>query len=394
MVAVAQARSEKVLGDLAAGRQRDRAPRAGPKACAPPTARTPTSPLMPSSGLRMNNHETAAVTTYIRSPWGDAASAVSAADNARMRDLLRDVHGLPITTRNKAVGFRVCGGMISRRLLLPALALPATACSPLDLANALTPSGGISRQTDIVYGPGERGRFDLYTPENVGPEAPLIVFFYGGGWRSGARGDYGFVAHALASTGAMVAVPDYRLFPAVRWPSFLEDSAAAVRAIRAGHGRNRPVVLAGHSAGAFNAMALACDPGWLGAGRDTLAGGIGLACPFDFGPADDPAGIFAPAPDARARVAPRDVTALRGAPPLLLLQGTGDTTVRDEQTIRFAALARSQGVPVEERLYDGVGHAGIVAALAAPLRALGLQGAPVLDDIRRWLAQRSIAGAA
>ncbi|MBI0534581.1 alpha/beta hydrolase [Roseomonas sp. KE2513] len=284
--------------------------------------------------------------------------------------------------------------MISRRLLLAAAALPAAACSPIDIANRLTPASGILREAGLVYGPGERGRYDLYTPQGARPDAPLIVFFYGGGWRSGAREDYDFVARALASTGAVVAVPDYRLFPEVRWPSFVEDGAAAVRAIRASPGRDRPVVLAGHSAGAFNAMALAADPRWLGPARDSLAGGIGLACPFDFGPADDPSGIFAAAPNARARVAPPDEAALRGTPPLLLLHGLADTTVRPEQTSRFTALAQARGVTVEAHFYEGVSHIGIIAALAAPVRALGLEGAPVLSDIARWLRARFPARAA
>lgn len=278
--------------------------------------------------------------------------------------------------------------MIPRRLLPLAGAALAAGCSPLDLANGLTPAGGILRQTGLPYGPGERARYDLYTPAGAAPGTPLVVFFYGGGWRSGSRGDYDFAARVLASAGALVAVPDYRLFPEVRWPALLEDGATAVRAIRAGPGLGRPVILAGHSAGAFNAMALAADPRWLGPARDTLAGGIGLACPFDFGPADDPSGIFAAAPGARARVAPLDEAALRGTPPLLLLHGLADTTVRPEQTTRFAALARARGIPVEERLYPGVSHIGIVAALAAPVRALGLEGAPVLEDIRAWLRAR------
>ena len=278
--------------------------------------------------------------------------------------------------------------MILPRRLLPALALTAAACSPLDLANGLTPSGGVAYESGLPYGPGERGRYDLYTPPGASPATPVIVFFYGGGWRSGARGDYAFAARALASTGALVAVPDYRLFPEVRWPLFIEDGAAAVRAIRAGPGLNRPVILAGHSAGAFNAMALACDPRWLGTGRDTLAGGIGLACPFDFGPEDDPSGIFSTAPGTRARVAPMDEATLRGTPPLLLLHGLADTTVRPEQTTRLTALARSQGLEVEDQFYPGVGHIGIVAALAAPVRTLGLEGGPVLRDIGRWLRAR------
>ena len=298
------------------------------------------------------------------------------------------VPDVPIPARNSRAGMHVPPSMIPRRFLLLAGAASAAGCSPLDLANGLTPSGAVSRQAGIPYGPGERGRYDLYTPAGAGQGAPLIVFFYGGGWRSGSRGDYDFAARALASTGALVAVPDYRLFPEVRWPAFLEDSATAVSAIRAGPGLNRPLLLAGHSAGAFNAMALAADPRWLGAARDSLAGGIALACPFDFGPADDPSGIFAAAPNARARVAPLDEERLRGTPPLLLLHGLSDTTVRPEQTTRFADLARAHGISVEDRFYPGLGHVGIVAALAAPLRALGLEGAPVLEDIKGWLSAR------
>ena len=279
--------------------------------------------------------------------------------------------------------------MITRRLLVAA-ALPAAACSPLDLANGLTPGGGVALQSGLPYGPGERGRYDLYAPEGAGPSAPLIVFLYGGGWRSGERGDYGFVARPLAGLGALVAVPDYRLFPAVRWPAFVEDGAAAVRAIRAGPGAGRPVILMGHSAGAFNAVALAADPRWLGAERDALAGAIGLAGPYDFGPEEDPRGIFAAAPAARARAAPRDEAALRGTPPLLLLHGEADTTVRPEQTTRFAALARAHGVAVETRSYPGVGHIGILAALARPVRALGLAGGPVLEELGRWLSTRGL----
>jgi acetyl esterase/lipase len=216
----------------------------------------------------------------------------------------------------------------------------------------------------------------------------LIIFFYGGGWRSGDRKDYAFAALALASLGMLVAVPDYRLFPAIRWPAFVEDGAAATRAILKGPGARRPVFLMGHSAGAFIAIALAADSRWLGPERDALAGAIGLAGPYQFGPEDDPRGIFATAPGGRARAAPVAEAALRGAPPLLLLHGAADETVRPEQTVRFAALARSHGVDVEVRSYPGVGHVGILAALARPVRALGLEGAPVLDDVGVWLAEQ------
>lgn len=277
--------------------------------------------------------------------------------------------------------------MLPRRLLLGAAGL-AAGCSPLDLANGLTPGGGVRLEAGLSYGPGERGRYDLHTPPGAGPDTPLLVFFYGGGWRSGSRRDYGFAARALASLGLLVAVPDYRLFPEAGWPGFVEDGAAAVGAIRAGAGRGRPLFVMGHSAGAFIAIALAADPRWLGERRAGLAGAIGLAGPYEFGPEEDPAGIFAGAPGHRARVAPAGTADLRGTPPLLLLHGEADDTVRPAQTRDFAALAATQDVVVTARLYPGVGHIGILAALASPVRALGLEGAPVLADIGDWVAAR------
>jgi mono/diheme cytochrome c family protein len=54
------------------------------------TPHAPTSPAMPAFGWRLNDDQAAAVTTYIRNAWGNAAPAVAPADAARMRGLLRD----------------------------------------------------------------------------------------------------------------------------------------------------------------------------------------------------------------------------------------------------------------------------------------------------------------
>ncbi|WP_376088785.1 alpha/beta hydrolase [Roseomonas sp. CCTCC AB2023176] len=276
--------------------------------------------------------------------------------------------------------------MTRRPFLATVLAPLLSACSPQGIANGLTPRGGTTVQEGIAYGPGPRARYDLYAPAGLAPDAPLIVFFYGGGWTSGSRDGYGFVAYPLAALGALVAVPDYRLLPEGRWPVFLQDGAAAVAAIREGPGRGRPIILMGHSAGAFIAVALTADPRWLGRpARDGLSGCIALAGPYSYGPEEDTTGTFRDAPDGRARAAPPDAADLRGAPPFLLLHGTGDRTVRPAQTTRFAELLRSQNVPVTERLYPDTGHIGIVASFAAPLRELGLAGAPVLDDVAAWL---------
>ena len=126
---------------------------------------------------------------------------------------------------------------------------------------------------------------------------PVVVFFYGGAWSSGRREDYAFVGRALAAQGFVVVVPDYRLVPEVRFPTFLDDSAAAVQWARengaAFGGDGERITLVGHSAGAYNAAMLALDPRWLGPDRAAVRGFVALAGPFDFLPLDDPATIAA-----------------------------------------------------------------------------------------------------
>ena len=280
--------------------------------------------------------------------------------------------------------------------LLPSAALPG--CDAAGLANALTPRGGHRRVVDLAFGPLPRQKLDLYLPAVAGPEAPpLLVFIHGGNWRMGSRKDYPFLAQALASRGMAVAVPDYRLYPEARWPDFLEDNARAVAWLRGEQGRaagapQGPCFAMGHSAGAYNAAALALDPRWLDAsglpgGRNALAGVIALAGPFDWVPRDEPlATIFAPAPGGRLDAAPSDA-ALVGAPPALLLHGEADRTVGPFHSVRLAERLCAAGGAPELRLYPGVGHIGIVAAFAAPLRALGLARAPALEDVAAFVGR-------
>ena len=123
---------------------------------------------------------------------------------------------------------------------MPALAGLLAGCSPLGALNALGPrDGGAGRVAKgLTYGPEDRQRFDLYAP-TVGTNLPVVVFFYGGGWDSGAKDLYGWAAQALAARGFVVALPDYRLSPDVHFPAFIEDAAMATAAaadVAADHG--------------------------------------------------------------------------------------------------------------------------------------------------------------
>jgi acetyl esterase/lipase len=282
-----------------------------------------------------------------------------------------------------------------RRSLSPLLLLLAASCSPLKTFNALIPKDpGVSVVAKSqAFRPGPRGALDLYAPKGTRPDArlPIIVFFYGGSWNSGDKDGYAFVGRALAARGFVVAIPDYRLVPEVRFPAFLEDGAAAVRWVRANAprfgGDPDRIVLAGHSAGAYNAAMLGLDPQWLGRDRAAVKGFAGLAGPYDFLPFDSPVtrAAFGQAPDPGATQPVRLASA--GDPPSMLLVAGRDKLVYPSNSARLAAALRAAGVPVEVRVYDGIGHIGILTALSRPLRGK----AGVLRDLTDF-ATRATAG--
>ena len=145
-------------------------------------------------------------------------------------------------------------------------AVGLAACSPLQILNTLSSDPDSRVAADIAYGEGARRRLDIYAPPNAS-NAPVVVFFYGGSWNSGSREDYEFVGRALASRGIVAVLADYRIYPEVRYPSFLRDSAEAVawtvgEIDRYGGDAERLFVM-GHSAGAYNAAMIALDGRWL-----------------------------------------------------------------------------------------------------------------------------------
>jgi len=264
-------------------------------------------------------------------------------------------------------------------------ALLIAGCSATDLLNATSPVARTRVAEGIAYASGERRRLDVYRPPAGGEgPAPVVVFFYGGRWSGGERADYAFVGAALAERGVVVVIPDYRVYPEVRFPAFVEDGAAAViwtrEHIHSLGGDPDAIHLMGHSAGAHIAALLALDRRYLGA-EPAPTGMIGLAGPYDFLPLEsgDLQTIFGP-PERYPESQP--IEHARGdAPPMLLLHGLDDDTVWPRNTRNLADAIRDRGGRVETHYHEGIDHAEIVGALSGLADFL----APVRDQVLEFV---------
>jgi acetyl esterase/lipase len=254
---------------------------------------------------------------------------------------------------------------------------------PGALFNALVAEkhGAVSR--GLAYGPLARQKLDIYRPALEIDRRAIVMFFYGGGWRRGERAVYRFVGAALAARGFTAVIPDYRLFPHAAFPDFMEDAALAYDYVQrhlAAGAEKRRIVLMGHSAGAHIAALLALDPHYLTEAAPDApppAAVVGLAGPYAFDPTTWPRThkIFAAAAQNPERARPIAFASAK-APPMLFSRGAKDNVVAGFNADDMARALSDNGVFVENKLYPGLGHVGLVLTLSRPFR----WRAPVLDD--------------
>lgn len=284
-------------------------------------------------------------------------------------------------------GRRRLQGLVTATIVL-GVTLMLFGCSPVDVLNGLA-SFSDYEVWHASYGPGNRHSMDIYSPPLHDAPAPVVVFFYGGGWEDGDKAMYRFVGAALAARGILTVIPDYRVYPEVRFPGFIEDGADATRWTRDhiakyGGDPNR-MVLMGHSAGAHIAAMLTFDAQWLHAvGMDPardIRGMVGLAGPYDFLPLQSETLKIIFGPES-GRGASQPINFVDGtAPPAFLATDRDDDTVDPRNTARLAERIRQRGGSVAVRVYDHVSHRTLIGAFSPPLRVL----APVLSDVTTFV---------
>ncbi len=260
----------------------------------------------------------------------------------------------------------------------------------LNTANGLSALGDYDRVVDVAYGPHERHRVDVYTPRGADDQPrPVVVFFHGGDWSEGYPGKEAlrFVGDALTSRGFVAVVANYRRYPDVVFPAFVDDGAAAVVWTRHniaeyGGDPDRLFVM-GHSAGGHTATMIALNPDYMrraGGEPDWITGVIGIAGPYAFLPMpDEPLLKDLFGPPERYELSQVVNYVHDDQPPLLLMAGTKDTRVPLECTRRLERATQRRGLPIDVKTYD-LDHIMIIASIAPPVRWPSWR-VTVIDDI-------------
>lgn len=265
-----------------------------------------------------------------------------------------------------------------------------TGCSAVSLLNATIPRDGYVIHKDIAYGSDMRQKLDIYVPEGVSAAnpAPVIVFYYGGSWKQGSKNDYLFLGESFATLGYVAVIADYRVYPQVSFPAFVDDSAQAFgwvhKHIASYNGDPNNLFLAGHSAGAYNAVMLAVNHEYFkraGVKPAWVRGTIAIAGPYDFLPLSDETLIKLFSTAAHEKDTQPITFVNKKYAPIFLATGDSDEDVLPRNSIILDTRLRQLGSPVESHIYPKIDHIDIMLSLAYRFR----DKTTLREDIRQFI---------
>lgn len=216
----------------------------------------------------------------------------------------------------------------------------------------------------------------IFEPEGhkTSDSRPAIVFFFGGGWRSGTPGQFHNQAKYLAARGMVAMAADYRVLnrQGVKGHKCVQDAKSAIRWARANAKRlgidpNR-IAAGGGSAGGHLAASTATLPG-----HDDPAGDKSISSKPNALALFNPGTVQASVPGIfelgeertalqaeRAGAEPESISPYHhvkaGFPPAIIFHGKADTTVPFKSAELFAEKVKSVGGRCELVGYEGENH--------------------------------------
>ena len=224
---------------------------------------------------------------------------------------------------------------------------------------------------DLPYGKHERQKLDVVWSDD-NKEAPVVIFFHGGSWRWGVKDFYREIGEEFARNGVTFVLANYRLYPEVRFPAFVEDAAQVVKWTRAHVARYsadpEKIFLMGHSSGAHIVSHLALDEKYLkavGGDFSWIKGVVGLSCPYTFQPSTEwmYEDIFFPLANS-PKVIP--ISLVDGdEPPFLVLHGRHDYLVDVKQAEAFVKRIKAKGGEVTHKIFNFHGHFSMIRRLTS-----------------------------
>jgi acetyl esterase/lipase len=199
-----------------------------------------------------------------------------------------------------------------------------------------------------AYGDDPYQRLAVFAPQK--PNGKALLFWHGGGWTSGHKEWFGFMAPSFTNAGYTFISAGYRLAPKHVFPSGLDDCLAGLAWVTKRYGKP---FIGGHSAGGHYAALIAAR-----GGADKVRGCLPISGVYKFG---EGSGLtmrprFLGADSATDRIASPRYELRAPLPPFLVAYGTKDFAHLIPQAERFVEAVRAAGGKVEALPMEGRTH--------------------------------------
>jgi arylformamidase len=255
---------------------------------------------------------------------------------------------------------------LEEQMPLPAMAAVRYASTALSWAQGVP--GHLHRERNVRYGPHRQQTYDVFYPREA-EDAPVVIFWHGGGWTNGYKEWGWFMAEHVTDLGAVLVLPDYRLAPEHRMPAAFDDCLLLLRSLAASptfKGDMRHVYVAGHSAGGHLAALTALRFGKC-SGRENsdvvMRGCAPISGIMDLShPEPEPGSLEARVYDMVLAQENDDVIfspvcwTVGASVPFALIYGEDDSPRVIRSNRRLTTLLASQSVPVSCHIEKGRDH--------------------------------------